>query len=392
MLRVISLEAYEGVENTNELVGSIGCNSFSFRSSCSGITFRTLSVKAGPTSKTLPTQWSRRAHLQVGQILKCRRVWYLAQQVIHDCFTTLAFQMGVEDLSDNLELLFEVGNLCLKLLCLLFLIRSGSLRRDLIAKLLLFITWQFLVILELVLQLENFLLTLKEVCGGISELTATLLPSFWRNLRLFSHVIWIQIDDGNFVSQFLRWCDGLLGGRVSLFFNRFFHCFLSFTLNFRPAPRMLISISNILFLQKVFWRYIAWRGRYWPETILMPVLWGGKRLHYLSWGDRAQTRRLNIDFDISFWKDTRRVAWEKRSFLVQMDWLQLIWECLIDWRVIIDTLLLLWTSLLCNGVPPWCRSSGLLMYRKFLVADHLRAALPCNSHIFRWQLSAILEL
>lgn len=65
-------------------------------------------------------------------------------------------------------------NLLLKLLVLLLLVLTRSLRRNLVPNLLLLISRQLLVCLELALELLDFLLRLEEVLVRVCELASAL--------------------------------------------------------------------------------------------------------------------------------------------------------------------------------------------------------------------------
>ena len=131
MIFSLSLKTNEGIENLHELIGF----TFSFGCSCA---FRILSVETSfGSAETLSTQWCRRAHLQIWELFKGCSVRHLGQKFAHHDISTLALQVGVENLRHDIELGFEVVDLSGQLPVLLLLVQSRPLRRDLIPNLLL---------------------------------------------------------------------------------------------------------------------------------------------------------------------------------------------------------------------------------------------------------------
>lgn len=130
------LYANEAVEDAYELICPIGGNPLLFGGICS---LGCLFGQAWTSVEAFASQGSRCTECQIWQLCKCRSVRHLFKQIVHDIFSDLTGQTGVENLSNDFELRLEFIDLCLKLQRFLLLVLTGPLRGDLIAKLLLLV-------------------------------------------------------------------------------------------------------------------------------------------------------------------------------------------------------------------------------------------------------------
>ena len=167
------IESNESLHDSDQLVGSVGVAALL---SCGWWScFRIVASESRTSSKLLPTEWSRAAHIEFWERIECRGVWHLSHKSFNKIFTALTSHLGVKDLDHRVELLPEMVDLILILLSFLLFVCSRSLRRNLIPYLLLLICVQSLIRLEFSLEFIDLLLAFKEVFVRIGKFPTSLL-------------------------------------------------------------------------------------------------------------------------------------------------------------------------------------------------------------------------
>ena len=297
------IDAEEAVEDAYELICPIGGNSFLVGGSCSSAG---LLGQARTSCEAFASQRSRCTERQIGQLCECRSVRHLFKQVVHDIFSRLTGQTGVENFSNDFELLLEFIDLSLKLQRFLLLVLAGPLRRDLIAKLLLFVVWQVLFIFESILKPHDLLLRLKMIRVYVSQL-ATTLPFLRRfgTLRVSCLlVILLLLCLLSFLgcSCFLIWRWLLLDSWLFLVRCYLIKLLLLFALLFSLASWQLHASPTVERWHLARWDHAVLLLGHWVSELL-PLLW---RLHprhrHLDRLDLTQ-RRLpdglpNVNLDV----------------------------------------------------------------------------------------------
>ena len=382
------IDADEAVEDAYELICPIGGNSFLVGGSCFSAS---LLGQARASCQTFASKRSRCTECQIWQLCECRCVRHLFQQVVHDIFSDLSGQTGVENLRNDLELLLKFIDLRLKLQRFLLLVLAGPLRWDLIAKLLLFVVCQVLFIFESILEPHNLLLRLKMIRVYVSQLATTLpfLRRFW-SLRvncLLVVLLLLCLLSFLWCSCFLIWRWLLLASWLFLVRCHFIKLLLLLALDFSLASCKLHASATVERWHLARWDHAVLLLGHWVSELLpLRLLW---RLHprhrHLDRLDLTQ-RRLpnglpNVNLDVciverdGIWREAMAKIIPQRVLGIQGQVVRLI--CALPLRYLHGT----WLILVDQDGLVEIVYTAILRWEQGSLFVHMSAALAGYSHV-----------